>query len=196
MKRIILASASPRRKDLMAQAGFVFEVCVSSKEETKGPWGPEEMVKRLSEQKALDVAEQYDEDCIVIGADTVVACDDVILGKPVDEADALRMLRMLQGRTHQVYTGVAIVEGPVGRRTVFSYAEKTDVTMYPLTDDMIRDYIKTKDPMDKAGAYGIQGRAGVFVKSVCGDYNNVVGLPVASIWQYFNSSKEDGHAAL
>lgn len=196
MKRIILASASPRRKDLMKQAGFNFDVCVSTKKEERGPWSPEETVKRLSEQKALDVAEQYEEDCIVIGADTVVSCESEILGKPVDEDDAFRMLRMLQGRTHQVYTGVTIVEGPKESRTVTVFAEKTDVNMYPLSDEMIREYIQTGEPMDKAGAYGIQGRAAVFVKSIHGDYNNVVGLPVAAIWQYLNSHKEERYAAL
>ncbi len=196
MKRIILASASPRRRDLMEQAGFTFDVCVSTKEEKKESWSPEETVKRLSEQKALDVSEQYDEDCIVIGADTVVACEHEILGKPTDEEDAFRMLFMLQGRTHQVYTGVTIIEGPKGNRTVKVFAEKTDVTMYPMSADMIREYIRTGEPMDKAGAYGIQGRAAVFVKSVCGDYNNVVGLPVAAIWQYFYGKKEGRHAAL
>lgn len=190
MKKIILASASPRRKQLMAQAGFEFEVCVSEKEEKKGQWSPEETVMKLSQQKALDVADQYAEDCIVIGADTVVACDDQILGKPVDEADAMRMLRMLQGRTHQVYTGVTIIEGAFGSRTVTTFAEKTDVTMYPVSDQAILEYIDTKEPMDKAGAYGIQGRAAVFVKSIQGDYNNVVGLPVAAIWQYFNGNRE------
>lgn len=196
MKRIILASASPRRSDLMKQAGFDFEVCVSTKEEKTGSFRPEEMVKRLSEQKALDVAERYDEDCVVIGADTVVACDDVILGKPADEEDAFRMLRMLQGRQHQVYTGVTIIEGPKGNRRITVFAEKTDVNMCPLSDEVIRDYIRTGEPMDKAGAYGIQGKAAVFVKSICGDYNNVVGLPVAAIWQYFNGMKEERYAAL
>ena len=93
MKKIILASASPRRKELMKQAGLEFDVCVSTKEEKKGPWGPEEMVRRLSRQKAQDVAERYAEDCIVIGADTVVACDQEILGKPADDQDAFRMLQ-------------------------------------------------------------------------------------------------------
>lgn len=196
MKRIILASASPRRKELMAQAGFVFDIFVSTKEEKICSRSPEDTVKQLSEQKALDVSEQFEEDCIVIGADTVVACDQEILGKPADEEDAFRMLRILQGRTHQVYTGVTIVEGPAGKRTVTVFVQKTDVTMYPMTDASIRKYIATGEPMDKAGAYGIQGRAAVFVESVQGDYNNVVGLPVAAIWQYLNSKEEAAYAAL
>ena len=196
MKKIILASASPRRKELMKQAGLEFDVCVSTIEEKKGPWGPEEMVRRLSRQKAQDVAERYAEDCIVIGADTVVACDQEILGKPADDQDAFRMLHMLQGRTHEVYTGVTIVEGSLdsGKTTVF--AEKTEVTMYPMSDQMIWDYIRTGEPSDKAGAYGIQGKAAVFIKSIKGDYNNVVGLPVAAVWQYLNADKEEKHAAL
>lgn len=158
--------------------------------------GAEEMVRRLSRQKAQDVAERYAEDCIVIGADTVVACDQEILGKPADDQDAFRMLHMLQGRTHEVYTGVTIVEGSLdsGKTTVF--AEKTEVTMYPMSDQMIWDYIRTGEPSDKAGAYGIQGRAAVFIKSIKGDYNNVVGLPVAAVWQYLNADKEEKHAAL
>lgn len=180
----------------MSQAGFIFEVCVSTKEEKKGNWSPEETVKRLSEQKALDVAAQYDGDYIVIGADTVVACDQEILGKPIDETDALRMLRMLQGRTHQVYTGVTIIECEEGAQRVTTFAECTNVTMYPASDDVLLEYIRSGDPMDKAGAYGIQGRAAVFVKEIQGDYNNVVGLPVAAIWQYLNGGKEGQNAAL
>lgn len=191
MRKIILASASPRRRELMQQAGLDFEICVSTKEEKKGPWGPEEMVRRLSEQKARDVAERYPEDCIIVGADTVVACGGEILGKPADNQDAFRMLHMLQGRTHEVYTGVTVIEGSADARKATVFAEKTEVTMYPMTDRMIWDYIATGEPSDKAGAYGIQGRAAVFIKSINGDYNNVVGLPVAALWQYLNSSKEE-----
>ena len=191
MRKIILASASPRRRELMQQAGLDFEICVSTKEEKKGPWGPEEMVRRLSEQKARDVAERYPEDCIIVGADTVVACGGEILGKPADNQDAFRMLHMLQGRTHEVYTGVTVIEGSADARKATVFTEKTEVTMYPMTDRMIWDYIATGEPSDKAGAYGIQGRAAVFIKSINGDYNNVVGLPVAALWQYLNSSKEE-----
>ena len=196
MRKIILASASPRRRELMQQAGLDFEICVSTKEEKKGPWGPEEMVRRLSEQKARDVAERYPEDCIIVGADTVVACGGEILGKPADNQDAFRMLHMLQGRTHEVYTGVTVIEGSADARKETVFAEKTEVTMYPMTDRMIWDYIATGEPSDKAGAYGIQGRAAVFIKSINGDYNNVVGLPVAALWQYLNSGKEENDAAL
>ena len=101
------------------------------------------------------------------------------------------MLHMLQGRTHQVYTGVTIVEGGIASRKMTSFVEKTEVTMYPMSDEMIWNYIRTGEPADKAGAYGIQGRAAVFVKAIQGDYNNVVGLPVAAVWQYLNADKEE-----
>ena len=159
MRKIILASASPRRSELMKQAGLDFDVCVSTKEEKKGPWEPEEMVRRLSRQKAQDVAERYAEDCIIVGADTVVSCDQEILGKPANDQDAFRMLHMLQGRTHEVYTGVTVIEGSADVRKETVFAEKTEVTMYPMTDKMIWDYIRTGEPADKAGAYGIQGKS-------------------------------------
>lgn len=196
MRKIILASASPRRSELMKQAGLDFDVCVSTKEEKKVPWEPEEMVRRLSRQKAQDVAERYAEDCIIVGADTVVSCDQEILGKPANDQDAFRMLHMLQGRTHEVYTGVTVIEGSADVRKETVFAEKTEVTMYPMTDKMIWDYIRTGEPADKAGAYGIQGRAAVFIRSIHGDYNNVVGLPVAALWQYLNSGKEENDATL
>ena len=133
---------------------------------------------------------------IVIGADTIVVRDEEILGKPKNEDHAYEILLSLQGRAHEVYTGVTIVEGSLdsGKTTVF--AEKTEVTMYPMSDQMIWDYIRTGEPSDKAGAYGIQGRAAVFIKSIKGDYNNVVGLPVAAVWQYLNADMEEKHAAL
>ena len=148
MRKIILASASPRRSELMKQAGLDFDVCVSTKEEKKGPWEPEEMVRRLSRQKAQDVAERYAEDCIIVGADTVVSCDQEILGKPANDQDAFRMLHMLQGRTHEVYTGVTVIEGSADVRKETVFAEKTEVTMYPMTDKMIWDYIRTVNSAD------------------------------------------------
>ncbi len=184
MKKMILASASPRRKELMKQAGFEFDIEVSDKEEELNIDDPEETVLKLSLVKAMDVASRHPEEVVVIGADTVVACDHKILGKPHSEEEAFDMLKMLQGRTHQVYTGVAILSGPSEDRKVCSFAECTQVTMYPVSDEAIRAYIRTGEPMDKAGAYGIQGRAGVFIRGIEGDYNNVVGLPIAAIWQY------------
>lgn len=198
MRKIILASASPRRSELMKQAGLDFDVCVSTKEEKKGPWEPEEMVRRLSRQKAQDVAERYAEDCIIVGADTVVSCDQEILGKPANDQDAFRMLHMLQGRTHEVYTGVTVIEGSADVRKETVFAEKTEVTMYPMTDKMIWDYIRTGEPadktsdrigdtkfswQDKAGGYGIQDSFGLkYIKSIDGDYYNVVGLPISRLY--------------
>ena len=190
MKKIILASASPRRRELMKQAGFEFTVDVSDIDEKTDTRLPDETVQLLSYGKACAVADKYPEDCIVIGADTVVALDDQIMGKPKDQEEAAQMLRLLSGRTHQVYTGVTVIEGPAGRRKAATWSCRTDVTFYELTDEMISRYVLSGDCMDKAGAYGIQGAAAVFVSGICGDDNNVVGLPIASIWQFLNQSKE------
>ena len=184
MSRIILASASPRRKELLLQIGLQFEVIESSCEERIENSLPEEVVCELSRQKAGDVWERLkDEDAVVIGADTVVAFDGHILGKPGDEAQACSMLRMLAGNTHQVYTGVTIcytLEGMPKSRTFY---EKTEVAFYPMSEEEILDYVATGDPLDKAGAYGIQGRCAAHIKGIEGDYNNVVGLPVGRLYQ-------------
>ncbi len=181
MKKIVLASGSPRRREMMRQAGLEFEVHESSVEETHEDGNAEDMVMRLSMEKAADVSEYYPEDCIIVGADTTVVIEGHILGKPADEEDAARMLGMLQGRTHQVFTGVTILDKALPERTVTNLCERTDVTFYPMTEESIRRYINTKEPLGKAGSYGIQGLGIVFVKSICGDYNNVVGLPVSAI---------------
>ena len=173
MKNIILASQSPRRRELLTQIGLEFEVHPAGGEEIITSTDPVEVVKSLSTQKAAAVKEELEpqlpENWLVIGADTIVVYDGKILGKPKDEADAIRMLRMLQGQTHSVYTGVTLLEE--GKQTTF--AEETKVSMYPMTDE----------PMDKAGAYGIQGLCARFVKEIRGDYNNVVGLPIGRIYQ-------------
>ena len=174
---IVLASASPRRRELLQTAGVEFTVCVSDAEERIPPGTPpHEAVMLLAKQKALAVAKDRPND-LVIGADTVVVYDGAILGKPADEADAARMLRMLSGRTHTVYTGVCLVSAGSAE----TFFEQTQVTFYPLTDDEIAAYIATGEPMDKAGAYGIQGRGCTLVRGICGDYFNVVGLPVAAL---------------
>ena len=174
---IVLASASPRRRELLQTAGVEFTVCVSDAEERIPPGtSPHEAVMLLAKQKALAVAKDRPND-LVIGADTVVVYDGAILGKPADEADAARMLRMLSGRTHTVYTGVCLVSAGSAE----TFFEQTQVTFYPLTDDEIAAYIATGEPMDKAGAYGIQGRGCTLVRGICGDYFNVVGLPVAAL---------------
>lgn len=183
MKKIILASASPRRRELLKQAGFSFEVMVSQADETITEKTPEAMVKELSGRKAQAVAQALAKGNLVIGADTLVVMDGRILGKPTDEIDAFRMLKELSGHTHQVYTGVTLLGETDEGRVEKVFVEKTDVTMYPMTDEEIQAYIGTGEPMDKAGAYGIQGRAAVFVKEIKGDYNNVVGLPIARLYQ-------------
>lgn len=183
MKNVILASASPRRRELLKQAGFEFEVIESQADENVAVKEPERLVEELARRKALAVAETLEGEALVIGADTVVAADGEILGKPKDEEDAFRMLSGLQGRTHQVYTGVALVKKQTGKTEVSSFFEQTDVTMYPMGEEEIRGYIATSEPKDKAGAYGIQGRAAIFVKEIRGDYNNVVGLPIGRLYQ-------------
>ena len=183
MKKVILASASPRRRELLSQAGFSFEVIESNAEEEINIREPRNLVVELAKRKALAVAETVEGDALVIGADTVVVLDDQILGKPKNEAEASWMLRHLQDRTHQVYTGVATVRKEKGKQKINGFAERTDVTMFPMSMEEILAYIETGEPMDKAGAYGIQGRAAIFIKEIKGDYNNVVGLPIARLYQ-------------
>ena len=196
MSQMILASASPRRKELLEQIGAEFVICPAKGEEVITETDPSAVVMELSRQKAEEVAygvliynEQHadlttPQDILVIGADTVVAYENQILGKPKDEEDARRMLTMLSGKTHSVYTGVTFVfidkEGRTGEHCFF---EKTDVCMYPFNEEEIDRYIKSGDPMDKAGSYGIQGRFAIHIKEIRGDYNNVVGLPVARLYQ-------------
>ena len=175
MAQFILASASPRRKELLEKAGYTFAVLVSDADETL-PDGisPEEAVRLNAARKAQAVAET-NPGAVVLGCDTVVAIDGEILGKPGDEAEAKRMLRRLSGNTHTVYSGVCITDGK--KETVFAVA--TDVTFYALSERTIDAYAATKEPMDKAGAYGIQGLGCVLVKEISGDYSNVVGLPLS-----------------
>lgn len=196
MIQVVLASASPRRKELLEQVGVEFSVWPAKGEEHCEKKTPHETVLELSGQKAREVAgsllhynEMHGElvtpqDLLVIGADTVVACGGAILGKPKDEADAVRMLRLLSGQTHSVYTGVTLVlidkSGRAGERAFY---EKTDVCMYEMSEAEIARYVATKEPMDKAGAYAIQGRCAIHIRRITGDYNNVVGLPVAAIYQ-------------
>ncbi len=181
MKNIILASASPRRKELLEKAGVSFRIIPSTEKERITSVLPEEIVKELSFQKAHSVADKIEEDFVVIGADTIVAYGDTILGKPKDEEDAVQTLLKLQGNTHQVYTGVTVLAGAKSGCRKFTFAERTDVTFYPVSEEDIREYVKSGEPMDKAGSYGIQGEFGIYVKGICGDYLNVVGLPVARL---------------
>ncbi len=186
--RVILASASPRRLDLLRQVGIEPEIEPSHVEEVITSTVPDQVVMELSRQKAEDIAALHTgEDAIVIGADTVVAYDGKILGKPKDEADAVRMIRSFQGKVHQVYTGVTLVfcgkvaENAAEQWKTITFAEKTEVFVCSMTEQQIEDYVKTGEPMDKAGAYGIQGRFAVWVKGISGDYNNVVGLPLGRV---------------
>ena len=183
---IILASGSPRRKELLAQAGFDFEVEVSNADEDVAEESPTEMVEELAARKAQAVVNLHnkeEDDCLVIGADTIVVLDGKVLGKPADEEAAKAMLSALSGQTHQVYTGVAlfsIKKGIVEKKKTFH--ECTDVTMVPITEKEIADYVASGDPLDKAGAYGIQGPAAIFISGIKGDYYNVVGLPVSRVY--------------
>ncbi len=189
MVRVILASGSPRRKELLEQVGVSFEISVADGEEIitrKLPW---EIVEELSLQKATEVAKRYEvetevsEQTVVIGADTIVAYGEEIMGKPKSEEMAKEMLRKLQDGSHQVYTGVTLIIMTAEGRQVVTFHEKTDVVMYPMSEAQIEAYVATKEPMDKAGSYAIQGKCAAYVKGICGDYNNVVGLPVARLMQ-------------
>ncbi len=184
--KIVLASSSPRRKELLETAGIDFEIDVQGVDEIPLGNTPEEKVCSIAEQKCTPVATRRADDC-VIGADTVVCVDGEILGKPVDEADAKAMLRRLSGREHAVYTGVCIIKGE--KKTVFS--EETKVRFFDLTEDEISAYVKSGEPMDKAGAYGIQGLGCTLVEGICGDYFNVVGLPVAKTVRAIKKMTED-----
>ncbi|MFY9177826.1 MAG: Maf family protein [Caldicoprobacterales bacterium] len=179
--RIILASASPRRKQLLEQMGLKFDVIISDiEEDSPQNLAPEKISMELAYNKAKNVASQIHEPAIVIGADTLVV-KDRILGKPRDEEEARRMLHMLQGKTHHVITGLALMNPCTGE--VQKGYEKTLVEMAPLTLREIDSYIKTGEPMDKAGGYGIQGLAGIFISKIEGCYFNVVGLPIHLLWE-------------
>lgn len=185
--RIILASASPRRKELMHQAGIDCEIIPAVGEEISRKGDPSEFVRDLAEHKAREVFEKSSDDKLgpicCIGADTIVVHKEDILGKPSDREDAMRMIRSFQGDAHSVMTGVAILytdqEGSFQKRVFF---EETFVDVYPMSEKEIRDYVNSGECDDKAGAYGIQGGFGIFIKGIRGDYNNVVGLPIARLY--------------
>ncbi len=188
MVRFVLASGSPRRRELLEQVGLSFEISSAHGEEVITKTLPAEIVEELSRQKADEVADRYaqtykNDTCVIIGADTIVAFGNEIMGKPHDNADAVRMLTQLAGNTHQVYTGVTLVIFENGGRRTLTFYEKTDVEMYPMTAGQVQAYIATGEPSDKAGAYAIQGRCAAYIKGINGEYNNVVGLPVARLMQ-------------
>lgn len=190
MVKYVLASASPRRWELLEQAGIHFEISQAQGEEISAKETPADLVEELSFRKADEVAQRYlkkykNDTVVIIGADTIVAHHDEIMGKPKALEDASAMLARLQGDTHQVYTGVTLIileQGQEKRgREVITFHEKTDVHMYPMTPEQIAAYVATGEPADKAGAYAIQGKCAVYIKGINGDYNNVVGLPVARL---------------
>ncbi|NBI99890.1 septum formation protein Maf [Lachnospiraceae bacterium] len=204
-KRIILGSASPRRRELLEQIGLEFEIVVSDAREHYKSTRPEDIVRELALMKAehvakeverrekeraeqasipgLDTGEAHLRNVVILGADTIVVRDGQILGKPSDEEEAFSMLKSLQGRMHQVYTGVAVLnfDGSGSLRTI-SHAEETKVYVHEMTDEEIRRYIAAGESMDKAGAYGVQGRFAAYIDRIEGDYYNVVGLPVAYLY--------------
>ena len=181
--KLILASASPRRKNLMEVLGLDFEIKVSNCEEIIDYSDKiENIVMSLAFQKAKDVAKNSDKDCIIIGADTVVFCENEILGKPKDYDDAIRMLKLLSGNTHSVYTGFSIIN--TTDNSVVTDYEKTDVKFKKLSEEEIIEYVNTSKVTDKAGSYSIQGTASSFVSELIGDYNNVVGLPIYKLSKY------------
>lgn len=184
--QLILASRSPRRQELLRQAGYAFEVRPSAVREQRHPdESPEAFVRRMAAEKALQVAAESPPGSLVLGADTEVAVDSDVLGKPASPGDAVRLLRRLSGRSHQVVTGVCVVEAPDRVRALEH--SSTQVWFRALDDAEILDYVATGEPLDKAGAYGIQGRASRFVTRIEGCYFNVVGLPVALVDQLLRS---------
>ena len=201
MDRYILASQSPRRRELLHLVLNEYEVIPAKGEEVVRSTDPAEVVQELSFQKAMEVAKKLrpcqGDRMIVIGADTVVAVDGEILGKPHDRADAARMIGMLQGREHHVFTGVTVCwtgteeeneniddesRGQESGILHFSFSEETAVDVFPMNRGEIEGYISLKEPYDKAGAYGIQGAFSIFIRGIHGDYNNVVGLPAARLY--------------
>ena len=192
--RLVLASASPRRRELFHQAELFPEIIPSHKEERSAAKTPAALVKALSRTKAEDIAERFagsdhgGQEILVAGADTIVVLDGKVLGKPKDPEDAVRMLESLSGRAHHVYTGVTLIllggrdaGAEAGESRRISFFEKTAVEVYPLTGAEIRAYVESGDPLDKAGAYGIQGKGSLLCEKISGDYFNIVGLPIARV---------------
>lgn len=189
--KFILASQSPRRHELLSRCGIKFDICISGSEETIRKDTPGEIVEDLAYQKASAVFENLEtkEDTCIIGSDTVVVYKDEILGKPTDENEARDMLSLIADRTHKVYTGVSLIIKTSEGIKVVNFHESTEVILYPISRFEIDEYIKTGDPMDKAGAYGIQGDFSKHIKGIIGDYNNVVGLPVSRLYQELKAQK-------
>lgn len=184
MSKLILASASPRRKELLKNLGYAFSIEVCDLDENSDKTKPFELVMDLAQTKAKAIMDMHaGEDVIVIGADTVVANESEILGKPRDLEHAKEMISSLQGKIHQVYTGVCLYCNNEKINQNLTFYEKTDVEVYPMTTEEIEAYVATRECEDKAGSYAIQGLFSPYIKGISGDYNNVVGLPVARIYQ-------------
>lgn len=182
--RIVLASGSPRRREILSGVGASYDVIVSDCDESTTQTEPAELVKTLSYKKAEAVAKHINGPVIVIGADTVVAYSGSILGKPKDRAEAGRMISMLQDNIHQVYTGVSlIIKEEDGASSVLTFAECSEVEVASMTKRQIEEYIATGEGDDKAGSYAVQGIFATHIKGIKGDYFNIVGLPVAAIYQ-------------
>ena len=180
--QLILASQSPRRKELLGLFHIPFTVQVADIDEAMDPSkSPQEEVSRVSRLKALAVAGNSED--VIIAADTIVVLEGNVLGKPADRRDAIRMLTALSGRDHQVMTGVTVVRGS----RILTHTEVTDIHFRPLSQGEILRYVDTGEPMDKAGSYGIQGGAALFVEKMHGDYYNVMGLPVCRLWQMLHA---------
>lgn len=191
-RKLILASASPRRREILEQAGFSFTVFTADVTEDIVGQSPAVTVEKLSEKKALAAIKLWEEqnhpeDPVILAADTVVALGEEILLKPADRSQAVQMLRRLQGKDHQVYTGVTLVwyekQGAKKEKKQLTFSEKTQVTFYPMAEEEIRAYVDTGEGDDKAGAYAIQGLGMKYIRKIEGDYHNVVGLPLAAIYQ-------------
>ncbi len=187
MSRLILASASPRRKELLQELGYPFEIMPADCEEIIDSSLPiEEAIQQIAYQKAETIWKN-NSDAVVIGADTMVCYDGKMLGKPKDRADAERMLKMLSGQTHKVISGAAILSKD--KKEMFY--EETKVTFYPIDEMLLNQYLDSDEPYDKAGAYGIQGKGKLFVEKISGDYFNVVGLPIASVYRHLKTHIKD-----
>lgn len=181
MKKIILASSSPRRKMLLEQVGIHAKVVVGSYvERIDSQKSPHQMIRKLSLDKAVTVAKK-EKNAIIIAADTIVVCDGQMIGKPKNKKDAKRILLLLSGKTHRIITGFSIIDTSSGQ--LVNMSVETKVSFKKLTRAEIDAYIKTGEPMDKAGAYGIQEKGGFFVEKIEGDYSNVVGLPIFAVAQ-------------
>lgn len=184
--KVILGSKSPRRIELLKNIidDFIVEPSEYEEDMSDNVLYPTELVKKLAIGKAMDVAAKHDEECIVIGADTVVAVDNSVLGKPVDRADAIKMISMISGRSHEVCTGVCLVKIVPGQQDVVkSFAVSTKVNVAKMSYTEIERYIDKGESMDKAGAYAIQGYFCPYISGIEGDYCNVVGLPVARLYE-------------